>query len=691
MKIQVKKKTWAAVLAAGMLLGASVPYAPSTAYAAVPKLDAIRVGLYLETSNAHTSIPAVSLSADKGLTAGLRSAAGTKPMLEAAAGKIVRGSADQFGVRLLETPDYAKAKSLADKLTTAGYKPAVLLSPKAGSNQYHVVLEGYADAAAAQSALAAVKANATLAGAIASPAVTGTLRLNAGSYATEAEAAVQLNGIRQVGLTGDLAIQENADGTLVYSVWVGNETDQKGLDALKAQAAAAAPNAVFQPADVTRPYLLVRSDRTTGQTADVTRLSFPSGAKVWVAPKASSKIKVVEKGDRTYSGGIELSVHNGKMAVINELPFEQYLYSVVSSEMSTGWPQEALKAQAVAARSYALQKGLEYEIAHVVDSVVNQAYSGKEYPDVIQAVDATKGQVLVTAKGAVFSPLFHSNAGGMTADSPEVWGNANANYRPVTSPDDVVLRSRADWMRIVLPSGTTGYVPAANVKELADRSAIGLPYVQAAETVSVLKYPELNKAPAVGTLTKGEKVVTLEKVKANNEYSWRVVSSADELRTAINKVLASPVSGLASLEVVKKGASGRVTALKVNGETVAPKQPDSFRTMLGGLRSTLFEIEQNGRYTVMGAGGVSRDVANATAGYVTGAASAPVKQGGMFLMDASGQVRPISDKTEFTFRGQGYGHGLGMSQWGARSLAEQGYDYAAILQYYYTGVTLAKD
>ncbi len=64
------------------------------------------------------------------------------------------------------------------------------------------------------------------------------------------------------------------------------------------------------------------------------------------------------------------------LALVNEVPMEQYLYGVVGSELSSGWPTEALKAQAVAARTFAIKQGNKYEIAQVTDTTLDQAYYG---------------------------------------------------------------------------------------------------------------------------------------------------------------------------------------------------------------------------------------------------------------------------------------------------------------------------
>ncbi|WP_155252441.1 SpoIID/LytB domain-containing protein, partial [Paenibacillus polymyxa] len=102
---------------------------------------------------------------------------------------------------------------------------------------------------------------------------------------------------------------------------------------------------------------------------------------------------VVERSQRTYRGDMEISMTSGQLALVNDVPLEQYLYSVVGAEVYSSWPAEALKAQAVAARSYALAQGNRFQIGNVVDGTLSQAYNGKgsEHANVSEAVDATAG------------------------------------------------------------------------------------------------------------------------------------------------------------------------------------------------------------------------------------------------------------------------------------------------------------
>ena len=94
--------------------------------------------------------------------------------------------------------------------------------------------------------------------------------------------------------------------------------------------------------------------------------------------------------------------------------------------MPASWHGEALKSQAVAARTYALYQGFGFQVAQVVDTTLSQAYGGlgAEKPATIAAVDATKGEV-ATFNGKVIETVFSSSAGGATADATEIWETAS--------------------------------------------------------------------------------------------------------------------------------------------------------------------------------------------------------------------------------------------------------------------------
>jgi stage II sporulation protein D len=128
---------------------------------------------------------------------------------------------------------------------------------------------------------------------------------------------------------------------------------------------------------------------------------------------------------RPYRGRIELSAQGTFLRVVNVVPLEAYLQGVVAGEMPHTWPLEALKAQAVAARSYALASLVEGKPFDLYADVRSQVYLGVagEKPETTQAVRATAGQV-VLFEGKVATTMYFSTSGGRTASAADVYGRA---------------------------------------------------------------------------------------------------------------------------------------------------------------------------------------------------------------------------------------------------------------------------
>ncbi|GIP31391.1 SpoIID/LytB domain-containing protein [Paenibacillus sp. J2TS4] len=692
---QFKRSRWTGWILTLCLICMAAPSAfPQPANAAALSLDTIRVALYIESSQYKLTVPSITVSADGGLRLGVRSTSGSGNELIDPGTTSIRASLDQYGVFLMETDQYSGAKTYYDQLVKAGYSATLFTAVKQGKEMYQVGIGAYPDAAAAAAAKDKLSADSSLSAQAVSPLLTGPLRWNAGTYANEAEAAAQVVSLRQAGLPAVLAYHEDASGARVFSAWLGNEADQAGLAAVQSQALQAMPQLALTPVEATLPYMIKREEKSGENGIVMPHFQVQANSKLWITPQ-QSKLKISEKENRSYRGGLELSQYNGKLAVVNELPFEQYLYSVVSTEMGTGWPMEALKAQAVTARSYALEKGLKYEIAHLSDSTIDQAYNGVEYEDVIQAVNATAGEVMRTDKG-IFNPLFYSNSGGISAESEEVWGNPSPNYSSVESPDSIAEKGKLTWYRVWLPSGKAGYIRSDLLKATGKKNAAGLPYYEPTENgVNVRAFPDAARAEAVGKASLGDQIIVFDEVIESNAYSWiRGGYTSADLSDRMNKSIAEPIPGpVRRLEVSKRGASGRVIEVKANGQIVKVQYPDALRTLFGGLPSTLFEIEETGRYTILGANEVSRTYPESSLplhAQQSGTSQAALSNE-FFVLNGSGDVRLATKDQQFIFKGKGYGHGLGMSQWGARGLAEQGYDYRQILQHYYKGVTIAKD
>lgn len=297
--------------------------------------------------------------------------------------------------------------------------------------------------------------------------------------------------------------------------------------------------------------------------------------QIWVEPTGGGYVYI---GDRWYRGRTLVVPSKSGLTAVNYVDLEQYLYSVLGGEMNGNWPQEALKAQAVAARSYALfhrQKAIN-GIYDVVDTTASQVYRGirDESTGTQAAVNATAEQVLISG-GQIIEAAFHSSAGGCTENSENVWSSPVPYLRSVTENFAEVS-------------------PVAQWEEAFSPIALG------------------KRITGVGN------IVSFPKEKIKTTQCGRIIS----------------------MEVV--GDTGRRRT--VSGEALQSAL---------NLKSTLFNI---------------------------------IPQ----LPSGANKDKAQASPSNFQVIGRGFGHGLGLSQWGAYNLAQGGNNYQQILLHYYQNTTLAK-
>ena len=296
-----------------------------------------------------------------------------------------------------------------------------------------------------------------------------------------------------------------------------------------------------------------------------------------------------EKANR-YRGSLEFRTAPEGLTAINTLSLEEYLIGVVPNEMYAQWPIEALKAQAVVARSYVLAQMGSYNQQgfDVLATQASQVYRGidSENPVTTQAVCQTKGEIL-TYGGRPVDAVFHSSSGGFIENSEEVWKNSLAYLRGKPDLYDT-NEKHYNWL--------VSYTKEQLKQQLAGKK------------------------------------------------QWR---QGDKY---IEQVNFKEITDLVELERTSSGA--RVKRLAVCG--IGPDDQelkveiynaDAVRTLLG-LKSAFFTLEKT--------------------------------------FNAGQKLELV------TFRGNGWGHGTGMSQYGALGMARQGFNYRDILLYYYTGVDLIK-
>jgi len=303
------------------------------------------------------------------------------------------------------------------------------------------------------------------------------------------------------------------------------------------------------------------------------------GKKTLTSNTGLNLISLLEGSEhRRYRGDIEFRIENGSLVAINELNIEDYLRGVVPAEMPSYWPAEALKAQAVVARNYALQKveatrGSSYNLTN---DQYSQVYSGydAESPATNRAIEDTRGVVMLN-RGSLISAFFHSSSGGYTENSEDVWYNSLSYIKHKDDPYD----------------------------------------------------------------------------KNDRHYNWQVSYTTEQLLEILKKA-GYTFKDITDINLMAYTASGaRVKKLAVTGVGTDGKplrieisNADNVRIALG-LKSALFTLKK--------------------------------------------EYDKDKNLTGVNISGSGWGHGLGMSQWGANGMAKLGYKYQDILKYYYSEIKIA--
>jgi stage II sporulation protein D len=175
--------------------------------------------------------------------------------------------------------------------------------------------------------------------------------------------------------------------------------------------------------------------------------------------------------DRAYRGDLVVHAVGKALQAVNEVPLEQYLYGVLPGEMDPGWASEALKAQAVAARSYALANLRPKGAYDLYADSRSQVYGGVgvENPTTSAAVDATAGRIVLAA-GKVATTFFFASSGGRTAAAKDVFSEDLPYLVSVDDPYDSVCQY-SNWGPLVFtPRQLTTRLGLTGVRGLRDAS-----------------------------------------------------------------------------------------------------------------------------------------------------------------------------------------------------------------------------
>lgn len=336
-----------------------------------------------------------------------------------------------------------------------------------------------------------------------------------------------------------------------------------------------------------------------------------------------------------YYGMLEFRRYDGNnINVYNVVDMQDYLKGVIPYEMNPAWPVEALKAQAVSAKSYALSNSNRHksEGFDLCNDEHCQVYKGTGQASEVsnRAVDETYGQVL-TYHGTACNTVYHASDGGATEDSENVWVTAVPYLRGVPDPyEDASKIPGYQWQYTVTNAQISAYL---NQRGIAN-SGVSNFYVE--------RYTGMgNVYSLVITDNNGKKLATYEKESVRS-----LIINLTGSKTSLS-IRYTVGSGDAMLAVISKG------------NTV------SVRTDI----STLYTIDGNGNIVPLPPAG---SVSIISAG------------GGLYGLP----VQSNNNTGVYTIAGRGNGHNVGMSQWGAHGMAEKGFTYDQILTHYFTGAEL---
>ncbi len=364
-----------------------------------------------------------------------------------------------------------------------------------------------------------------------------------------------------------------------------------------------------------------------------------STSSLVVRPGQNNSVKTITwfKSNQYYGSFQYKRISGGNLTVINVLPMEDYVKGVLPYEMSSAWPLEALKAQAVCARSYAARSLKKHNSAgfDLCSTTDCQVYRGtaSSSSNSDKAVDETY-DIYAWSGSDLCQTVYHSCDGGATEDSKNIWGSYFPYLVGVKDPYEADI---ADKLSYYYWSAT--YTP----QELAAR----------------LK----EKGYACGT------IVNL------------FVSAWSDTGNPI-KITFADSNG--------KNYSFSGTNL-VNIFNMAGKKAKSYRYQItatggnsGGSDGTLYVNPGGG--TLPGSKGAYAIGGDGTKIQLTGEPYVITSSGTQKLTSSSGST--ATTPTSYTVSGSGWGHNVGMSQWGAYCMAQRGYTYDQILKFYYTGVSL---
>lgn len=389
------------------------------------------------------------------------------------------------------------------------------------------------------------------------------------------------------------------------------------------------------------------TEYAAGETVVFTKKDWEGQNLFVIRPKEESDklvLSSIERADGVPSvrGTVEISKETEGLLLINELSLEQYLYAVVPSEMPTYFGSEALKVQAVCARSYAYNQLLANRFhtygAHVDDSVACQVYNNiSENEASIAAVKATYGQV-IQYDGKPITAYYFSASCGHTANVEDVWMNAGPAAYLRGKPQNV------EEQKVVDLSQETAFRQFLQDTKLLTYDSDSPWY----RWTVFLSYEDMTK--------------TVNQTLADR---YKVQPEAIRTKTATGSYESIPLSSIGTvkeLQVVERGSGGLITKLRIVGtkQTVQIEKEYNIRALLAPMDNAV--VRNDGS-----------EVENLT-----------LLPSAFFAFQ---EGKKEGEKGVWIYGG-GNGHGVGMSQTGVRAMAANGHLYDEILKHYYSEVEI---
>lgn len=356
----------------------------------------------------------------------------------------------------------------------------------------------------------------------------------------------------------------------------------------------------------------------------------------------SNSINIGNAKLNSFRGQVEfLRKTDSDMTIINVLSMEEYLYGVVPNEMQASSNPEALKAQAIAARTYAyklINKHAAYgfNLCSTTDCHVYKGFAS-ENPTTNKVVDETKDMV-VTYNGSLAETLYFSSSGGKTEAAVNVWGTDFPYLRSVEDKYESGQSTNYNWCITYTVDDISKKLKSYGVGTVT--------------SIEITKKTESGRPVEIvikGTLKPEGVIISKDRCRTflGLNSQWYTINGSDNTDNSDNNESST------NFYIKNKNTTKQQNQLKIKTATGETKQLDFYKNII-----------------IIGANGVKKDI-NANTNTTTSATPSQT-----------------ANSSGYTFVGKGWGHAVGMSQEGARGYANAGYTYDQILAHYYTGTKI---